>query len=232
MPPDPDAARPIELLEASLRRTRWSLALAVLLLLGYAAAVASVVSFARFGARKKGDELLTAVRQQLVKDVGPLTGEAADMAASVTPPVASAFFDQVRQDLPALTRTAEKQAKKLADHLEATLQKDLEARYKAERPKYREVLKQEFPEITDRATIERMVDQFEAAFNKLIRRYHVKEYRTAVERTAKQWQEIAPASAPGGPKALAQQFSDDLTEWLQVKVLESEAGLAGKEEGK
>jgi len=235
MPPDPypsppAAERQLDLLDQALRQTRWNLALALALLVGYVAAVAYTVYFVNYGVQKKEEQVLAAVRQRLVKDIKPLTEEVGDMAADVTPPVANAFFNQLAQDLPALTGEAEQQGTQLADHLEATLEKDLTARYRAERPKYEAVLRKEFPEITDQATYDNMMNQFEAAFRKLIRRYHVKEYRNRVAQTAKLWKEIPPASS-GDPKILATRLGDDLRQWVQVKMVESGVRPAGKEGG-
>ena len=198
MPPDPypppAADRQLLLLDQALRQSRWNLGLSVLLLLGYVAAVAYTVYFVQYRARKKEEQVLAAVRQRLVQDVKPLTEEVGDMAADVTPQVARAFFNQLAEDLPDLTNEAEQQGKHLADHLEKTLEEGLMARYRAERPRYEAVLRKEFPEITDQATYDNMMNQFEASFRKLIRRYHLKEYRRRVEQTAKLWKEIPPAS--------------------------------------
>jgi hypothetical protein len=239
MTPHLDSARPasterqIELLEQALRQTRWNLTLIVLLLLAYAAAVAGAIYFVRHGVKKKEDELLGAVRERLVQDMGPITKEAGDLAASVTPPVAEAFTDQLKKDLPVLTRTVEQEGKDVADHLETSLRKDLEARYRVERPKYRAILKQEFTEIKDEADIDRLMDQFDAAFQKLIRRYHLKEYRNRVDRTAELWKKIPPAPSPqAGAKSLADQLGDDLSQWLQMKMVEGGIQPAGKEQGK
>jgi hypothetical protein len=239
MPPSPDLTRPAsadrqtELLEQALRQTRWNLALSVLLLLGYAAAVACGVYFARHGVKKKEDQLLGAVRDRLLQDVGPLTDEAADLAADVAPPVADAFVDQLKRDLPTLTRTAEGQSKEVTDHLEATLRKDLEAHYRAALPRYRAILKQQFPEVTDEATLDRMADQFQAAFQKLIRRYYLKAYRDRAERTTQLWKAIPPAEAPpAGTKALTDQLGDDLAQWVQTKMVEGGVRPAPRGDGK
>lgn len=234
MPPDPypppaAADRQLALLDQALRQTRWNLGLSVLLLLGYLAAVAYTVYFVQYGARKKEEQALAAVRQRLVQDIKPLTEEVGDMAADVTPPVANAFFNQLAEDLPNLTSEAEQQGQHLADHLEATLEEGLMARYRAERPKYEAVLRKEFPEITDQATYDNMMNQFEAAYRKLIRRYHLKEYRRRVAQTAKLWKEIPPASRDD-TKALATHLSDDLRQWVRIKLVESGVRPAEKED--
>lgn len=231
MPPDPTlppTERQYELLNQALRQTRWNLGLALLLLAGYVAAIAWAISFATSGARQKQEQVLAAVRQRLVHDIKPITEEVGDMAADLTPPVAHAFFGQLAHDLPTLTRQVEQQGKELADHLEATLEKELMARYRAERPRYEAILRQQFPGITDPATYDRMMDRFEAAFRALIRRYHLKEYRARVARTAKLWQEIPPAPA-SSTRELTDQLTHDLKQWVQYKLVESSLQLFGKE---
>jgi hypothetical protein len=236
MPPDPITQgpavvdRPTDLAEQTLRQTRWNLALAVVLLLGYAALAGWAVWLYRHGARDEEDRLLAAVKQRLVQDAGPLTQEATDLAASVTPPVATALFEQVEEDLPTLTRTVQQQGREVADHLEATIEQKLEGLYRAERAKYQAALRQEFPEVTDPAVLGRVTDQFEDAFRKLIRRYHLKEYRDGVDRTAERWKAIPPAPVPtGGAKALAEQLDRDVTQWVRMNLLGDTAPPAGKE---
>ena len=101
------------------------------------------------------------------------------------------------------------------------------------RGKYRDVLRQEFPEITDEVVLDRMTDQFEAAFDKLVRRYHLKEYRERVDRTAKLWKAIPPAPLlPGGAKALGEQLDRDVRQWVRTKLVADVLGSIGKEGGR
>ncbi len=214
-----------------LRQTRWNLALAVLLLLGYAGLVAWAVYFFRHGARARAEKMVSVVKQRFVRDVGPLVEEATNQADALQP-AASALFDQVEQDLPTLTRTIERQGKDLADHLEGTIATDLQARYRAARVKYRAILQKEFPEITDPAVLDRMTDDFETAFDRLIRRYHLKEYRERVDRTARLWKAIPPAPLPpGGAKALGEQLDNDVRQWVRMNLVADVLGSAGKEGG-
>ncbi len=228
MPPDP----PPDLPQRILRQTRINLALAVLLLVGYAALAIWAVSFFRHGAREKGDEVVAAVKQRLLQDVGPLAEEMNNAPDNVLPPVATALFEQIEEDLPTLAQTVEQQGKEVADHLEETIRKDLEARYRAAEGKYRQILHEEFPEITDAKVLERMTAQIEGAFAKLIRRYHLKEYRERVERTSKLWQEIPPAPLPpGGTRALGKQLESEVRQWVRMKLVAEALGPFGKEGG-
>jgi hypothetical protein len=228
MPPDP---RP-DLPERVLRQTRCNLALAVLLLVGYAALAIWAVYFFRHGAKDKGDQVLAAVKQRLMQEIGPLADEFNTAPGGVIPPAATALFEQVEEDLPTLTQTVEQQGKEVADHLEETIRKDLEARYRAARGKYRDILHEEFPEITDEAALDRMTGQFEEAFGKLIRRYHLKEYRERVDQTSKLWKAIPPAPLPpGGTKALGKQLENEVRQWVRLKLVSEVLGSFGKEGG-
>ncbi len=164
-----------------------------------------------------------------MRDADQLAQEAADLAANVAPPVSAALFEQVEEDLPALTRTVEQQGRELADHLEATIEKDLEGRYRPERARFRAILQKEFPDITDPAALEQMTSRFEDAFRNLVRRYHLKAYRAGLDRTAQLWKAIPPAPVPaGGARALAEQLDRDVTEWVRTKLVGGASPPAGK----
>jgi hypothetical protein len=231
MPPDPvpntpaSGPRPPDPAEWLLRLTRWNLALAVLLLMGYATLIAWGVFFFRFDAKRREEQVLAAVKQRLLQDIGPLAEEVGKPPSNGPPPLLAALVEQIEQDLPALAQTVEQNGREVADHLEATIRKDLEARYQAQRGKFRAILQKEFPEVTDPAVLDRMTDQFEDAFARLIRRYHVQEYRRRIERTVQLWQAIPPAPAPpGGTKALLAQLETEVKQWVRIKVMDELLG--------
>ncbi len=222
----------LDLPDKVLRQTRFNLVLAVALVLGYIALAVWAFYFYRHGAKDRAEHLVAAVKQRLLQDAGPLTEEVISQSADVLPPAADALFGQIEQDLPTLTRTLERQGKEVAEHLETTIQKDLEARYRAARPQFEAILRKEFPEITDEAVLGRMTDQFEVAFDKLIRRYHLREFRERTDRTARLWNSIPPEPLPpGGVKALGEELNAEIKEWMRLKVIAEVLGSFGKEGG-
>jgi hypothetical protein len=224
---DPEIAA----LKKALHQTWWNIGLLGLMLLAFLAGIVYTAFFAEGALKRKEDQLLADVRQRVRQDAGWLTDEAGDLAAAVAPPVLEAFRDRFQADMPVYVETIDRQGKEMAERLQATLKKDVRAQYHRSLAQYRNVLQEEFPEVTDRETRDRMMAHFEAVLDDLIRRYYLDEFRNTLDETAKLWREIPPAPAPGaGEKALADQLGNDLADWLRLKVVEREARkAAGKE---
>jgi hypothetical protein len=224
---DPEIAA----LKKALHQTWWNIGLLGLMLLAFLAGIVYTAFFAQDALKRKEDQLVADVRQRVRQDAGWLTDEAADLAAAVAPPVLEAFRDRFKADMPVYMETIDRQGKEMAEHLQAALEREVRAQYHHSLAQYRRVLQEEFPDVTDRETLDRMMAHFETVLDDLIRRYYLDEFRNTLDETVKLWREIPPAPAPGaGEKALADRLGNDLADWLRLKVVEREARkVAGKE---
>lgn len=227
------AASQAEELRKALRQARINLALIALMLLAFVAGVVYAVWFAEHRLRQKEEQTLAAVRERLARDMGPLPKELADLAGEVGPPVAIAFYERLKAEVPAYVHTVDEQSKELTEHVEATVRRDVQAQYHAARGRYRAILQEEFPEVTDPAQLDGMIARFEAVFNRLIQRYYVDQFRDLLTAAARRWNAIPPAAPPKpGEKPLADQLAEDVTAWLRLKMVERGAAAAGPKEDK
>ncbi len=210
-----------EELRKALRHARWNLALIALLLLAFVAAVCYAVWFAERRLQQKEEQTLTAVRERLLKDMRPISEELGDLAREVGPPVAIAFYERLKSDVPAYVHTVDEQSKELSDHVETAVRKDVQAQYHTALKRYRAVLRQEFPEVTDERQLDRMMARFEAVFDRLVQRYYVDQFRELLKATIRHWNAIPPASPPRpGEKPLADQLAEDVGNWARLKWIE------------
>jgi hypothetical protein len=229
----PPAASQAEELRKALRQARINLALIALMLLAFVAGVCYAVWFAERRLRQKEEQTLAAVRQRLARDMRPITEELGDLAGEVGPPVAVAFYERLKADVPAYVHTVDEQSKELTEHVQSAVRRDVQARYRAARGRYRAILQEEFPEVTDPAQLDAMMARFEAVFNRLIQRYYVDQLRDLLKDVIRRWNAIPPAEAPKpGEKPLADQLAEDVAAWLRLKVVERGGAAAGPKEDK
>jgi hypothetical protein len=225
------AASQAEELRKALGQARVNLALIALMLLAFVAGVCYAVWFAEHRLRQKEEQTLAAVRARLARDMRPITQELADLAGEVGPPVAVAFYERLKGDVPAYVHTVDEQSKELTEHVQAAVRRDVRAQYRAARGRYRAILQEEFPEITDPARLDAMMDRFEAVFNRLIQRYYVDQLRDLLKAVIAHWNAIPPAEPPRpGEKPLGDQLAEGVAEWVRLKMVERGAAAAAREE--
>jgi hypothetical protein len=227
------AAFQAEELRKALRQARINLALIALMLLAFVAGVCYAVWFVEHRLQQKEEQTLAAVRERLGKDMGPLSKELTDLAGEVGPPVAVAFYERLKADVPAYVHTVDEQSKELTEHVQSAVRRDVQAQYHAARGRYRAILRAEFPQVTDPARLDAMMARFELVFNRLIQRYYVDQFRELLTTAIRHWNAIPPADAPKpGEKPLADQLAEDMTAWLRLKMVERGGAAAAPLEGK
>jgi hypothetical protein len=223
------AAFQAEELRKALRQARINLALIALMLLAFVAGVVYAVWFAEHRLPQKEEQTLAAVRARLARDMPSISQELTDLAGEVGPPVAIAFYERLKADVPAYVHTIDEQSKELTDHVEAAVRRDVQAQYHAARGRYRAILQEEFPEVTDPAQLDDMMARFEAVEDRLIQRYYVDQFRDLLTAAIRRWNAIPPAPAPKpGEKPLADQLGEDVAAWLRLKMVERGHGAAGE----
>jgi hypothetical protein len=227
------AAFQAEELRKALRLARINLALIALMLLAFVAGVCYAVWFVEHRLQQKEEQTLAAVRARLARDMRPISEELGDLAAEVGPPVAVAFYERLKGDVPAYVHTVDAQSKELTEHVAAAVRRDVRAQYHAARGRYRAILQEEFPEVTDPARLDAMMARFEAVFNRLVQRYYVEQFRDLLTAAIRHWNAIPPAAPPKpGERPLGDQLAEDVTAWVRLKLVERGAPTAAPKEDK
>lgn len=169
------------------------------------------------------EALITEGKEALIKHSDQLLLETGKILKETTPTVAGAFQEQLRDDLPAYLNISSEEGEILVENLEGRIKKISRRQWDESLGEFREVLKEELPEIASEESLDRLVKEFETARNALLDRYYITEFRQATEKTVKLWNEIEPVPEPypGDPK-LEEQFLDYAQDW---SVLRLEAAL-------
>ncbi len=227
------AAFQAEELRKALRQARINLALIALMLLAFVAAVCYAVWFVEHRLQQKEEQTLAAVRERLARDMKPISQELTDLAGEVAPPVAVAFYERLKADVPAYVHTVDQESKELTEHVQSAVRRDVRAQYHAARGRYRAILQEEFPGVTDPARLDAMMDRFEAVFQRLIQRYYVDQLRDLLTAAIRHWNAIPPAEPPkAGERPLGDQLAEDVTAWLRLKMVERGTTAAALTEDK
>jgi hypothetical protein len=213
------ADRQEEILRAALRQSRLSLGLSALLFLGFVGGMAYAYYAAEKGLAGEEDRVVKAARERLARHMDDIVAEAGDLAAETAPPVADAFYERLQADLPAYARAVDTQGQELIDSLEESLTRKAKAHSRKFLDRNRKVLEEEFPEVTDRSLIDRMLGEFERVFDGLGRRYYAREFRAEAEGALKAWRAIPPAPRPKpGQPSLGEQLVDSLGDWADREL--------------
>jgi hypothetical protein len=171
-----------------------------------------------------------ALRQKLGADFN-VTAEAGDLAAEVVPPVAGAFFREVREAAPEYLAVLHQQGDVLADHLIDYLQKKAPETYRHAVARCRKVLRQELPDLTDEE-VEHIVAGTEQLFNKLTQRYYVEQLRTELQRSRTLWEAIPPAPTGPGQPPLEERLEQAVETWVRAQIVgRAAAELDGAPDG-
>lgn len=214
------AAPQAEELRKALRQARINLALAALMLLAFVAGVGYAVWFVEHRLQQKEEQALAAVRERLARDMPSFSQEMSELVGEVGPPVAIAFYERLKDDVPVYVHTIDEQSKELTEHVEAAVRRDVQAQYRAARGRYRAILREEFPDLTE-AQLDALLARFETVFDRLIRRYYVDQFRELLTAAIRRWNAVPPAAPPKpGQKPLVDQLGEDVAAWLRLKMVE------------
>jgi hypothetical protein len=193
------------------------------MLLAFLGGIIFAALFVQETLERKEGQLIADAQQRIQQDSGWLTDAAVDLVVPVAPPVLEAFYDRFKADLPVYVETIDRQGKEMAKHLQATLKQEVRTEYHRSLAQFRKVVQEEFPEVTDRETLDRMMAHFEAVLNDLGQHYYLDAFRDTLDETTRLWRKIPLApSAKAGEKALVDQLGDDLARWLQMKMVEAD----------
>lgn len=213
-PPDPSALR------AALSQTRANIAILTVVLLVLVAGGAYLAFGVNYREAVQPDRYTDALRKQFADDVDNVVADAGDVAAEVGPRVTDVFYEQFKADAPEYARTLDTQGDALAEHLNATLDRKVRDRVRRTAERYRAVLKEELPEVTDPAAHDRIVADFERMLNALGRRYYVDDFKARLKETREAWRAVPPAESRPGDPPLEDRLATAAQDWVRARLTE------------
>ncbi len=135
--------------------------------------------------------------------------EATSLIAETGPPIAASFVHQAREDLPVYARALESQSDELVAGLESQLRLRVRQQIDEFLAKHRQVFREEFPKITDEATVDRILRDYRRTANRLLDRYYLNDFRRESKRTVQLWKSFEPVKPP-----LEGTLQDELLEYV------------------
>lgn len=210
---------------AKARRVRQMVFFAVVVFVG-----AACVMFYNLGTRLGGDEyktdLLKEAQGRLANNSEQYMREVQTLVDRSTPVLTAAFSAQVKKDLPKFLKAVETERDQLAKDLQVEMTQQIEGRYAKVLGGHRAVLEAEFPMVKDPVLYGRMMENLDAAMDRLVKKYYVDEMNGQLTALYDSWDHYPPADLPGpGAPSLEDEFIGVLLELLSHKLTHAE-GLA------
>ncbi len=127
-----------------------------------------------------------------------LFAESDKLRESAYPVLSKAFSDQIEKDMPRYSEAVLKERDILAKNLQSRLQERLETHLKVVVNRHQEILREEFPEITDKQLHTRMRNNFESIMTELVDEYYVDELGKQMQAVYQNYEDF-PVAGPLEP---------------------------------
>jgi hypothetical protein len=205
-------------LQASLkraRRIRSALFFAALLFV-----VATCVTLYQFGARLGSTENREAIISLAQKHLGEHSDEYMKevnlLVENSGPVVYDAFYKQAKKDLPAYLRGVQTERDAFVTDIRADLEKKLADHYHKVLDQHRETLKKEFPDAQNAELQQKMTDNLNVVFEKMVKKYYVDDLNTQLVAFYDAWDHFPAAAPPAkGDVPIEDQFIGTLLDFLK-----------------
>jgi hypothetical protein len=158
----------------------------------------------------RAKDRLEANQKEILQEVASFVGEA-------SPPIVTTFAHQIREDLPVYARALNDQSDELIAGLEDQIRQRVRAQTDEFVAKHRNILKEEFPEITSEETREQLLRDYRRTANRLLERYYVDDFKQEAKKTVSVWQKIKPVESPEGAPLRAE-LLEYVSDWLVLQA--------------
>ena len=215
-----------ELLRQALRQTHRNLAIASLMLAALIAAGIYAYCFTGRLVEAKEEKLLAAVKEELATHAGRLTQRPVIWLAKPSRRWPGPLASACKTTCPC-TCGPSTNGQPVGRCSGGRIRNKVEKRAEDYVAQHRNILQEEFPEITNQLTLDRMTTALEKAVNRMAQHYYVDEFREQVARLVQLWDSTSPLPAGKPPdKELQQMLASSLTEWLLLQVSEGGSPLS------
>jgi hypothetical protein len=208
------------------QRTLTALTITNVLLAILAASIAAVFLYVEFFAKpdispQQTERYAAVARERLDEHAEVIRSEVVSLASDTVPPIADAVYQQMQEDYPLYLRALEEEGEIYLANVERIFIERVKDRYRDYLQAHREVLREEFPNHASDENVERILDDFEEAFNRIAERYYLEEFRHEADRTVELWNRIEPVPPPGpADPSLQEQLADYTADWAALAVTE------------
>ncbi len=167
------------------------------------------------------EQYVAVARERLAEHSDVVEQELMALVSETVPPISDAVYAQTRRDFPKYVNVLERQGKVLMENVEQIFLTQVKAQYHDYLAVHRDVLRQEFPEYASDKNVDRVMNEFEETFNRIVERYYLEELRREANETAALWAAIEPLPTPApGEPSLEEQLADYSSDWTMLALNE------------
>jgi hypothetical protein len=171
-----------------------------------------------FLGKENRDELKLQLQLSATANSDTLMKELRILQEHSWPPLSKAFSDQIKQDMPAIMNKMGAERETLAINLQSKLDSHVKGRYKQALAKHRTILEGEFPDIKDEEAFALMIDNFEKAFNPLVKTYYGDKMALQFTEIYKTWDDFPLDDTKRNREELADTLYMLLYELMKAKL--------------
>jgi hypothetical protein len=134
------------------------------------------------------------------------------------PKVSAAMTDQFQKDMPQFMTLLGTERENLAVNLQSRLESLVKAKYAKTLAQHRDILVEEFPSIKDEGDIEKMTENFQDAFEPLVKKHYGDKIRSEFEQMYKIYDEFPVDNSKRDREQLSQELYNLLFALMQHKL--------------
>lgn len=170
----------------------------------------------RLGSTENREQIITIAQKQFGNRSSEYMQEVQTLVDKSTPVITEAFYKQAKKDLPIFLQGIQTEREAFVTDLRSELEKKLAEHYHKVLEKHRDTLKKEFPAAEDAELQQKMTNNLNIVFEKLVRKYYVDDVNTQLVAFYDAWDHF-PAVDPAakGDVPIEDQFVGTLLEFLK-----------------
>ena len=185
-----ELAREVSGLKAAIAAGRWIRLILVLLTLAFLGGLTWMGYQIHGDLQAKMDKVGEEFGARQDKFIKPATAEMQTLFVNVRPEVQKAFAAQAKKDSPKFAKAVAKQRDRLIKDVQAKLQDRLKATFDGVVEEQKDLLVKEFPELQDKAKLDKVLDRMTQAMEQVSREYYAQPIREAVDELLKRLDEF------------------------------------------
>lgn len=211
-------------LTAALERSRSSRRMIMFAFLAFV--VVALMGFYSLGNRIQSAEyqqrLIAELQKSVASNQDTFASEAQKLMEGAAPVIQTAFSEQASKDMPLFMQVIDSQRTELVSTLTDQMTTKLESHHHELVRRHEKLFQEEFPTVQNAEVRERMVGNICLAFDRLVKKYYVDEFKRELKSMETAWEDFPLADQPAkGEASLEEQLKGSLMDLFAITVSRS-----------
>lgn len=211
-------------LTAALERSRSSRRMIMFAFLAFA--VVALMGFYSLGNHIQSAEyqqrLIAELQKSVASNQDTFASEAQKLVEGAAPVIQTAFSEQASKDMPLFMQVIDSQRTELVSTLTDQMTTKLEGHHHELVRRHEKLFQEEFPTVQNAEVRERMVGNICLAFDRLVKKYYVDEFKRELKSMETAWEDFPLADQPAkGEASLEEQLKGSLMDLFAITVSRS-----------